>query len=132
MYYIVESEGLRERWLFRLYQNACMAALELAQRTPHEVRVVRLATSAGLGRQIMCVYNCKYKDGGGSCERLHINLASGDGLDNPRCKVSFPASPPEGRHRAGWYGDAVQKFPFQLLNGFVWSILSGGSHTTQR
>jgi hypothetical protein len=61
MYYIVESEDLRERWLFRLYRNACMAALELAQRTPHEVRVVRLATSAGLGRQIMCVYNCKYE-----------------------------------------------------------------------
>ena len=64
MYYIVESEGLRERWLFRLYQNACMAALELAQRTPHEVRVVRLATPSGLGRQIMCVYNCKYEVSG--------------------------------------------------------------------
>jgi len=61
MYYIVESEGLRERWMFRLYQNACMAALELAKRTPHEVRVVRLATASGLGRQIMCVYNCKYE-----------------------------------------------------------------------
>jgi hypothetical protein len=61
MYYTIESEGLRERWLFRLYQNACMAALELAQRTPHEVRVVRLATPTGLGRQIMCVYNCKYE-----------------------------------------------------------------------
>ena len=61
MYYIIESEGLRERWLFRLYRNACMAALELAQRTPHEVRVVRLATPGGLGRQIMCVYNCKYE-----------------------------------------------------------------------
>jgi hypothetical protein len=61
MYYTIESEGLRERWLFRLYQNACMAALELARRTPHEVRVVRLATPAGLGRQIMCVYNCKYE-----------------------------------------------------------------------
>ena len=61
MYYIVESEGLRERWLFRLYRNACMAALELAQRTPHEVRVVRLVTPSGLGRQIMCVYNCKYE-----------------------------------------------------------------------
>jgi len=61
MYYTIESEGLRERWLFRLYHNACMAALELAQRTPHEVRVVRLATPGGLGRQIMCVYNCKYE-----------------------------------------------------------------------
>jgi len=61
MYYIVESEDLRERWLFRLYQNACMAALELALRTPHEVRVVRLATPSGLGRQIICVYNCKYE-----------------------------------------------------------------------
>ena len=61
MYYIVESEGLKERWMFRLYQNACMAALELARRTPYEVRVVRLATPAGLGRQIMCVYNCKYE-----------------------------------------------------------------------
>jgi len=61
MYYTIESEGLRERWLFRLYHNACMAALELAQRTPHEVRVVRLATPAGFGRQIMCVYNCKYE-----------------------------------------------------------------------
>jgi hypothetical protein len=61
MYYTIESEGLRERWMFRLYQNACMAALELARRTPHEVRVVRLATLSGLGRQIMCVYNCKYE-----------------------------------------------------------------------
>jgi hypothetical protein len=61
MYYIVESEGLKERWLFRLYRNACMAALELALRTPYEVRVVRLATPSGLGRQIMCVYNCKYE-----------------------------------------------------------------------
>jgi len=59
------------------------------------------------------------KDGGGSCERLHINLASGDVLNNPRYKVSFPASPLEGRHRTGWRGDAVQKFPFQLLNGFM-------------
>jgi len=72
------------------------------------------------------------KDGGGSCERLHINLASGDVLDNPRCKVSFPASPLEGRHRTGGYGDAVQKFSFQLLAGLVYSILSGGSHTPQR
>jgi len=61
MYYTIESEGLRERRLFRLYQEACMAALELAQRTPHEVRVVRLVTPSGLGRQIMCVYNCKYE-----------------------------------------------------------------------
>jgi hypothetical protein len=61
MYYTIESEGLRERWLFRLYQNACMAALELALRTTHEVRVVRLATPAGFGRQIVCVYNCKYE-----------------------------------------------------------------------
>jgi hypothetical protein len=61
MYYTIESEGLRERWLFRLYRNACMAALELALRTPHEVRVVRLATPAGFGRQILCVYNCKYE-----------------------------------------------------------------------
>jgi hypothetical protein len=61
MYYTIESEGLRERWLFRLYQNACMAALELARRTPHEVRVVRIATPSGLGRQILCVYNCKYE-----------------------------------------------------------------------
>jgi hypothetical protein len=61
MYYIVESEALRERWMFRLYQNACMAALELARRTPHEVRVVRLATPNGFGRQILCVYNCKYE-----------------------------------------------------------------------
>jgi len=61
MYYTIESEDLRERWLFRQYRAACMAALELAQRTPHEVRVVRLATPAGLGRQIMCVYNCKYE-----------------------------------------------------------------------
>jgi hypothetical protein len=61
MYYTIESEGLRERRLFRLYQTACMAALELAQRTHHEVRVVRLTTPSGLGRQIMCVYNCKYE-----------------------------------------------------------------------
>jgi hypothetical protein len=59
MYYIVESEGFEERWMFRLYQDACNAALELARRTPHEVRVVRLATPNGLGRQILCVYNCK-------------------------------------------------------------------------
>ena len=61
MYYTIESEDLRERWLFRQYRAACMAALELAQRTPHEVRVVRLATPSGVGRQIMCVYNCKYE-----------------------------------------------------------------------
>jgi hypothetical protein len=61
MYYIIESEGLRECWLFRSYRNACMAALELALRTPHEVRVVRLATPAGIGRQILCVYACKIK-----------------------------------------------------------------------
>jgi hypothetical protein len=61
MYYIIESEGLRGRWLFRSYHNACMAALELALRTPHEVRVVRLATPSGFGRQILCVYNCKYE-----------------------------------------------------------------------
>jgi hypothetical protein len=61
MYYTIESEGLRERWLFRLYQNACMAALELARRTPHEVWVVRIETPSGLGRQILCVYNCKYE-----------------------------------------------------------------------
>jgi hypothetical protein len=61
MYYTIESEGLRERWLFRQYQNACMAALELARRTPHEVWVVRIATPSGLGRQILCVYNCKYE-----------------------------------------------------------------------
>jgi hypothetical protein len=63
MYYIIESEGGRERWMFRQYQNACMAALELARRTVHEVRVVRLATVSGLGRQILCVYNCKYEVG---------------------------------------------------------------------
>ena len=61
MYYIIETEGLSERWMFRQYQNACMAALELARRTAHEVRVVRLATASGLGRQILCVYNCKYR-----------------------------------------------------------------------
>jgi len=60
MYYIIETEGLKKRWMFRQYQNACMAALELARQTPHEVRVVRLATASGLGRQILCVYNCKY------------------------------------------------------------------------
>jgi hypothetical protein len=61
MYYIIESEGLGARWMFRRYQNACMAALELARRTPHEVRVIRLATATGWGRQILCVYNCKYE-----------------------------------------------------------------------
>jgi hypothetical protein len=61
MYYIIESEGLRECSLFRSYRNACMAALELAHRTPHEVRVVRLATPSGFGRQILCVYNCKHE-----------------------------------------------------------------------
>jgi hypothetical protein len=60
MYYIIESEGFGERRMFRRYQNACMAALELALRTPSEVRVIRLATPNGLGRQILCVYNCKY------------------------------------------------------------------------
>jgi len=60
MYYIIEAEGVSGRWMFRQYQNACMAALELAQRTAHEVRVVRVATAGGLGRQIVCVYNCKY------------------------------------------------------------------------
>jgi hypothetical protein len=38
-----------------------MAALELARRTPHEVWVVRVATRKGFGRQILCVYNCKYE-----------------------------------------------------------------------
>jgi hypothetical protein len=38
-----------------------MVAFELALRTPHEVRVIRLATPAGFGRQIVCVYNCKYE-----------------------------------------------------------------------
>jgi len=61
MYYIIETEGLGERWMFRQYQNACMAALELARRTSQEVRVVRVATRNGLGRQILCVYNCKYQ-----------------------------------------------------------------------
>jgi len=61
MYYIIEAEGVSGRWMFRQYQNACMAALELARRTSHEVRVVRLATRNGLGRQILCVYNCKYQ-----------------------------------------------------------------------
>jgi hypothetical protein len=61
MYYTIESEGLKERLIFRRYQNACMAALELALRTPHEVRVIRLATRSGLGQQILCVYNCKYQ-----------------------------------------------------------------------
>jgi len=83
MYYIVESEGLRERWLFRLYQNACMAALELAQRTPHEVRVVRLATPSGLGRQIMCVYNCKYEVSG---SHLPIVVEEGEEVSKRRYK----------------------------------------------
>jgi hypothetical protein len=61
MYYIIESEGFGERRMFRRYQNACMAALELALRSPSEVRVIRLATPNGLGRQILCVYNCKYE-----------------------------------------------------------------------
>jgi len=61
MYYIVETEGDGERRMFRQYQNACMAALELARRTSHEVRVIRVATQNGLGRQILCVYNCKYQ-----------------------------------------------------------------------
>jgi hypothetical protein len=61
MYYIIESEGFGERRMFRRYQSACMAALELALRTPSEVRVIRLATPNGLGRQIVCVYNCKYE-----------------------------------------------------------------------
>ena len=61
MYYIVESEALGTRLMFRQYQAACVAAFEIALHTPHEVRVVRLATPGGLGRQIMCVYNCKYE-----------------------------------------------------------------------
>jgi hypothetical protein len=61
MYYIVESEALGKRLMFRQYQAACVAAFEIALHTPHEVRVVRLATPGGLGRQIMCVYNCKYE-----------------------------------------------------------------------
>jgi hypothetical protein len=61
MYYTIESEGLRERQIYREYRNACMAALELARRTQSEVWVVRLATRSGVGKQIMCVYNCKYE-----------------------------------------------------------------------
>jgi hypothetical protein len=61
MYYTIEAEGLEGRWLFRDYHNACIAAFELALRTPHEVRVVRLAPPSGFGRQIVCVYNCKYE-----------------------------------------------------------------------
>jgi hypothetical protein len=61
MYYTIESEGLLERQIFREYRNACMAAWELAHRTGREVWVIRLATPSGIGRQIMCVYNCKYE-----------------------------------------------------------------------
>jgi len=61
MYYIVESEALGKCLMFRQYQAACVAAFEIALHTPHEVRVVWLATPSGLGRQIMCVYNCKYE-----------------------------------------------------------------------
>jgi hypothetical protein len=61
MYYTIEVEGIEGGWLFSDYHNACMAAFELALRTPHEVRVIRLATPAGFGRQIVCVYNCKYE-----------------------------------------------------------------------
>jgi hypothetical protein len=61
MYYTIEGEGIEGGWLFRSYHDACMAALEQALRTPHEVRVIRLATPAGFGRQIVCVYNCKYE-----------------------------------------------------------------------
>ncbi len=63
MYYTIESEGYHERPLFTEYHVACMAALELARRTQHEVRVVRLETPGGFGRQILCVYNCKYEVG---------------------------------------------------------------------
>ena len=59
MYYTIESEGWLEFSLFRRYNDACLAAWELARRTPHEVRVVRLETRGGFGRQILCVYNCK-------------------------------------------------------------------------
>ena len=60
MYYIVESEALGKRLMFRDYQDACLAAFEIALHTPYEVRVVRLATPGGLGSQIICVYNCEY------------------------------------------------------------------------
>jgi len=61
MYYIVETEWLRDGLIFRRYDNACAAALELARGTPNEVRVVRVATLNGHGRQVMCVYNCPYE-----------------------------------------------------------------------
>jgi len=64
MYYTIECEGLREFLLFRRYDEACSVALELARSTPHEVRVVRLETSGGFGRQLVCVYNCKYEPRG--------------------------------------------------------------------
>jgi len=75
MYYIVESEALGKRLMFRQYQAACVAAFEIALHTPHEVRVVRLATPAGLGRQIMCVYNCKYEV---SATRMPIQVEEGE------------------------------------------------------
>jgi hypothetical protein len=68
MYYTIESEGYHERPLFTEYHAACMAALELARRTQHEVWVVRLATPSGFGKQILCVYNCKYEVGHGTGE----------------------------------------------------------------
>jgi hypothetical protein len=61
MYYTIESEGYHERPLFTEYHDACMAALELARRTKHEVRVVRFETPSGFGKQVLCVYNCKYE-----------------------------------------------------------------------
>lgn len=63
-YYTIESEGLQERKIFREYRNACMAALEIAHRTGREVRVIRQTTPSGLGKQILCVYNCKYEVSG--------------------------------------------------------------------
>jgi pyruvoyl-dependent arginine decarboxylase (PvlArgDC) len=63
MYYTIESEGYSERPLFTEYHAACMAALELARRTQHEVRVVRITTPSGFEKQILCVYNVKYEAG---------------------------------------------------------------------
>jgi hypothetical protein len=57
MYYIIESEGHRERRMFRRYQSACMAALELARYGRlHEVRVIRLATAYTAWEGRFCVY----------------------------------------------------------------------------
>jgi hypothetical protein len=58
------------------------------------------------------------KDRSSAGKRLYINLAIGYVLNNPLCNFPLSAWPSERCYNLAWCGDAVQKLPFQLLNGF--------------